>query len=280
MHPLPRRLVPRSSIQLGAVVRTERILVHCEPLIRSILEFRNTTRHESIDELLSRIRIKLWRSIKLFNPAKGTAFSFVARVISSTAASIVSESWARNGRFCQFDETVDSVAVCDPVRSTEAISDIQFRVRQVKTPCTDLCELAAQKWLVESFLDAEFALRRHEAANSMMAVYNFGHSESRRLFDLTLIAIWRELLTGRRLAPVNPRSLAQTRSEAIIKYARFLSVDEFTQLAVLFKDVAPSVVLTIDPSRACAIRRGEFEAVRMNLDLILNGSPTDQRLFP
>jgi DNA-directed RNA polymerase specialized sigma subunit len=65
-----------------------RLLEHVASLARSIIEYRNTIRHESADELLSRIRIKLWRSLKLYDPAKGTAFSFVAKVISSTAASV------------------------------------------------------------------------------------------------------------------------------------------------------------------------------------------------
>jgi hypothetical protein len=47
-----------------------------------------------------------------------------------------------------------------------------------------------------------------------------GHGESRRLFDLTLVSIRRELLAGRWLKPVTPRSLVQTRSEAIIRLAR------------------------------------------------------------
>jgi hypothetical protein len=154
-------------------------LEHCEPLARSILEYRCTTKHESIDELLSRIRIKLWRSLKLYNPAKGTAFSFVARVISSTAASIVSEAWARNERFCQFDESVDSAVLCDPLKTLEAVSDIQARVRMVRTPCIDCYELSAQRWLVESLVNADFALRRFQASNAMSAVYGLSFGRSR-----------------------------------------------------------------------------------------------------
>jgi hypothetical protein len=125
----------------------------------------------------------------------------------------------------------------------------------VRTPCRDENEIEAQRWLVSSFLDADFGLKRYEAADSMSTVYGLGHGQSRRLFDLTLVSIRRELLTDRPLAFIRPSSLARTRSEAIIRYVRFLSAEEFSRLACLLKDLAPSIVLTIDPTRACAIRR-------------------------
>src|SRR5262245_16377925 len=71
------------------------LLRHVEPLAKSILEYRLSTKYESIDELLSRVRVKLWRSLRLFDPGRGSSFSFCAKIISSTAASTVAEVWAR-----------------------------------------------------------------------------------------------------------------------------------------------------------------------------------------
>jgi len=205
------------------------LLQHVEPLAKSILEYRCTTKHESMDELLSRIRIKVWKSARLYDASKGSAFSFIAKVISSTAASTIGEAWRRESHYCELGDN-DPAAGCDLLTSREAIADLEHRIRQVKTPCSDPYELEAQQWLVASFIDADFGLKRCDAANAMMTVYGLGHAQSRRLFDLTLVAIRRELLTGRRLKPVNPRSLVQTRSAAIIQFARFLSENEFTRL--------------------------------------------------
>jgi len=58
----------------GNTESLNRLLKHVEPLAKSILECRCTTKHEQIDELLSRIRIKLWRSLRLYDPAKGLVF--------------------------------------------------------------------------------------------------------------------------------------------------------------------------------------------------------------
>jgi hypothetical protein len=99
-----------------------------------------------MDELLSRIRIKIWRSARLYDPAKGSAFSFCAKVISSTAASAVGAAWAWNEHYCELADN-DAAAGCDPLASIEAVADIQARVRMVRTPCTDPYELEAQQWL-------------------------------------------------------------------------------------------------------------------------------------
>jgi hypothetical protein len=255
------------------------LLEHVEPLAKSILEYRSSTRHEAPDEFLSRIRLKLWRSLRLYDPARGSAFSFCAKIIWTVAQSTVHEAWIRNERFCEFNQSVDNALLCDPLASSEAVSDIQARVRMVRTPCTDLYELGAQKWLVDSFIDCEFHIRRHEAADAMSEVFGIDYTRSRWLFDTTLVAVRRQLIDGRRLTPVNPASLARTRSEALIRFAKFLSPPEFTRLASLMRDVAPSIVLTINPARACAVRRGKPEATRANLLLVLHGSPDDRPLF-
>jgi hypothetical protein len=263
----------------GNVESLNRLLKHVEPLAKSILEYRCTTKHELLDELLSRIRIKLWRSLRLYDPAKGSAFSFVAKVISSTSASAVCEAWHRADRLCQFDETTESVAVSDALKSAEAVDDLIAKVRQVKTPCTDSYELAAQRWLVNSFIDCEFHIRRHEAADAMTEVFGIDYTRSRWLFDTSLVAVRRELIGTRRLMPINPVSLVKTRSAGLIRFARFLSSEEFTRLAVLLRDVPPNVILTVDPSKATAVRRGDSEAVRANVNLVLRGAPADRPLF-
>jgi DNA-directed RNA polymerase specialized sigma24 family protein len=254
------------------------LLEHIEPLARSILEYRCTTRHESIDELLSRIRIKIWRSLRLYDPSRGSAFSFCAKIISSTAASIVGEAWNRQARFLVLDEA-DRCAAPSDASANEAIEEIEHLVRQVKTGCTNRYELDAQRWFVDSFIDCGFHIRRHEASDAVMKVFGLDHSRSRQLFDLTMVAVRRELIPDRRLSPVTAFDLRGTKIQALVRYAKYLSSSEFTRLAVLLRDVAPSVVLTVNPRNGCAIRRGDWQAIRFNLRLVLNGSPSDHPLF-
>jgi hypothetical protein len=123
-----------------------------------------------MDELLSRIRVKVWRSLRLYDVSRGIAFNFCAKIISSATASMVGENWRRGEHFTAFEEAYEAVTICDPVTTNEALCDMRHRVRQIKTPCTDAYELEAQRWLVDSFLDCEFCIRRHEAADSMSMV--------------------------------------------------------------------------------------------------------------
>jgi DNA-directed RNA polymerase specialized sigma24 family protein len=175
----------------------EDLLRHIEPLAKSILGYRNTVRHEALDELLSRIRVKVWRSLRLYDATRGSTFSFVAKIITSTAASTISENWKHAERFAPFEEAHEARTLFDPVGCNEALTEIEFKVRGLKTACTDPDELEAQKWLVESFLDSGFRLRRWESANAMMQVYGLTHARSRQLFDITMVAIRRELLPAR-----------------------------------------------------------------------------------
>jgi hypothetical protein len=79
------------------------LLRHVEPLAKSILEYRCTNRYESVDELMSKIRVKIWKSARLYDPGKGTAFSFVARIIQSISCSAVADAWNRSERFCELN---------------------------------------------------------------------------------------------------------------------------------------------------------------------------------
>jgi len=76
-------------------------------------------------------------------------------VISSTAASIVGEAWTRHEQFVCFDETLDCSAGPSALEIREAICDYEQKVRQVKTPCTDDYELAAQRWLIASSFELQ-----------------------------------------------------------------------------------------------------------------------------
>jgi hypothetical protein len=45
------------------------------------------------------------------------------------------------------------------------------------------------------------------------------------------------------------------------------------------RDLAPDVTMLVKPSNEAAIRRGEREAVRENLQRVLNGMPEATQLF-
>jgi hypothetical protein len=262
----------------GNMDSLNRLLEHARPLICSIVEYRATTKHEELDEIVQQIQIKLWRSLRLFDPSRGTSFSFVARVVSSTSASIVGECWKRSERFLN---TTDSVLFSVPAREGNcyAIDDLEHKIRRIKTTCREPSEVEAQKWLVLSFIDAGFRLRRHEVSDAAMIAFGLSHSRSRQLHDLTLLEIRRELLAERRLAPISPADLAGTKTAALKRYGRYLKPEEFTTLAYLLKDLAPATIFLMRPENGPKILRGDSAAALENLGLILNGDPDAKPLF-
>src|SRR6516165_1961521 len=65
------------AASLGEIVRL------VEPRALTLVRFHKTNRYQSESELLSDINFKLMRSIGRFDSAKGTAFSFVSKIIDS-----------------------------------------------------------------------------------------------------------------------------------------------------------------------------------------------------
>jgi hypothetical protein len=272
-------LIRRYNESLGSDISAlDALLVHVEPLAKSILEYRASTKFEDLDELLSRVRLKLWRTVRLFDPARGSAFSFCARVINSAAMSAVGEAWARADRYTEITEAAGSTIPAD-IASREVIADIDHRIRRARSSCVDPFERRAQRWFVESFIDAGFVLKRHEAADSVMKVFGISHPRSRQLHDLTVLEVRRQLIGEKWLPLITPDLLKGTKLEALMRYAYFLGAADFSKLAVLMRDLAPSLVLAMRPENICGIRRGDPEASRANLRLVLDGEPNARPLF-
>src|SRR5262249_17915076 len=69
-----------------------------EPRALTLIRFHKTDHYRPEDELLSDVNFKLMRSIGRFDPTKGSAFSFVSAVITSTLQTSVTNTrrnWVR-----------------------------------------------------------------------------------------------------------------------------------------------------------------------------------------
>ena len=65
----------------------------------------------------------------------------------------------------------------------------------------------------------------------------------------------------------------------MIRYSNFLSPEEFNKLAVLMKDLAPTLVILVRPQNAAGIKAGHWESVRKNLMIVLEGDDRASPLF-
>ena len=128
------------------------------------------------------------------------------------------------------------------VRRTEVSDDLRWRIFQVKTVCSDPYELESQRWLVKGLLDAEFKLRRHEAADAMSIVYGLHPNRARVLHDQTLLEVRRQLLDVVQIPKIDISRLCGTRGHALARYSTQLSASDFSKLAYLMRNLAPTII--------------------------------------
>jgi len=134
---------------------------------------------------------------------------------------------------------------------------------------------------IESFLADGFDSRRHECANAAMSVHNLSHERSRELYDLTMLEVRRlvyDVLPPRQ--PITAGRLLGTRAVWMTRYAPLMSASEFSKFVVLMRDLAPYVLLIIDPANKNSHRLDRSAQVgRKNIELVLNGDPSAKPLF-
>lgn len=255
------------------------ILTAAAPLIEQVCRYRCTDKYEELEELIAKIQIKLMKSVRHFDPERGKAYSFVSHVIKTMSCSLVQDRKNYCARVAQIEDDTIWDKIPAPEIDSHRLEDLAFKVRRVRTTCSDIYELRAQRWIVESFIDAGFKIRRHEVANACMFAFGLSHERSRQLHDLTLLEIRRQLIGERRLREIRPGDLERTKIRAIIPFARYMNGQAFTRFATLMTDLAPSLVILVKVGNAGRIRRGEPEAIRENLGLVIHGDPTALPLF-
>ena len=249
----------------------------------TLIRFHKTTRYRREDELLSDVNLKLLKAIGKFNPAKGSAFSFLSHVIFTTLRTCVTTARKHSSQYVEFDEAAASKLITNgETQSRDAIDDLAYRIRfGVKSTVTDPGEADMQRWYVDSFIDGAFELRRHQCANAAMAVYGVSHSRSRELYDLTMLELRRILYDDlKRRQPIAPGRLLGSRLAWMARYANLMNSDEVTKFVTLMRNLAPYLLLIINPENRKSHRLDRNPAIgRRNVELIINGDPDATPLF-
>jgi hypothetical protein len=258
------------------------IVVRCQPIAISLIRRRCTFRHEEEDELLSIVNRKLLVSLPQFDQNRGSAFSFVSRLSLNMLSTTVTHRKKLANRYPSLDKTLLSTVMDESAAldAQVAIDDLVHEIRGIKSTIELLAEREAQKWYVESFIDAGFELRRHECADACMKVFELSHRRSRQLYDLTLLEIRRALWDQTTHVPVTRGELKGTKGLPLTRYSNFLTRAEFSKFVLLMKDLAPYLVILVRPTNAGRIKSGDWPAIRENLGLILNGIPEASPLWP
>jgi hypothetical protein len=259
---------------LGEIVRLT------QTRAQTLIRFYQTTKYRPEDELLSDVNWKLLRAVGKFDPAKGSAFTFVSQVIWSTLSTSVMATRREARRYSELDEKLtDKLPAID--EDHHSVDDLRHRIKAgVKTTLTDEDELSTQRWYVESFTADGFDAHRHQCANAAMAVYGLSHSRSRELYDLTMLETRRVLYDDlKSRQPIAAGRLIGTRCAWMVRFAPLLTETEFTKFVILVRNLGPFVLMLIDPESRS--RRQDRNPVigRKNLEWVLNGHPDAVLLF-
>jgi hypothetical protein len=250
----------------------------------TLIRFYKTTRYRPEDELLSDVNFKLLRAVGKFDASKGSAFTYISNVISSTLYTAVSNVRRNASRYVELDE---ALAGAVPINSQDelgeraAADDLAHRIRmQVKTTLNDEAELSTQRWYVDSFTQDGFEARRHQCANAAMSVYSLSHARSRELYDLTMLEVRRVLYDDIKPKHAIPAGrLLGTRCAWMTRYEPLLTPSEFVKFVTLAKDLSPFVVLLVNPESHSRRRDRNPTIGRQNLEWVLSGHPAAVPLF-
>ena len=246
------------------LVSLNELLKLCLPIVERLISVRHTARFESVEELTSFVLLRLSRGLqRLYDPNRGKLFTFITKSTEHALIDAVRRKRRETCRLQPLDDFLLNSLSVNGQEHGEALDDIRHRVMHVKTVSTCPFERDAQRWLVKNLVDSNFVFRRHQAADAMTIVYSLSPERSRKLYDITLLSIRRELIDERKLKPVRREELIGTRAKALLRYKERLSELQFARLVFLMQNLAPAIIET-----------GEF-----TLEEILYGSGRETPLF-
>jgi hypothetical protein len=263
------------AASLGEIIRL------VEPRALALIRFHKTDFYAPEPELLSDVHNKLLKSIGRFDAARGSAFSYVSAVITSTLKTAVSNQRRHWSRHYELDgELVNTL----PARTDDwsVADDLIFKIKsRVRTTLTDETEIAAQRWLVLSLCQSGFAAKRHTCCDLGMGIFKLSHSKSRELFDRTLLEVRRAIHGDLKHCEVAAERLIGTRSSWMVPYRKLLTASEFSTFFWLLRGLAPYTMLVLDPKNGGTHRRDRIQGgiPRQHLEQVLYGCPSAKPLF-
>jgi hypothetical protein len=231
----------------GSEKSFEGLLKAADPMIRSLILSRGVHQYVELEEMIGLVQIKIWKGLRLYDPNRGRLYSWLTRVIQNRVSQIQIDSSReslRQSRHVSMDDEDwhESVSHEDSNNGTD---DLLYRLRQIKTTCTDPVERQAQRWLVESFISSSFDIRRHDAANSLTKVFGIDRTRARQLHDYTLLELRRAVLDGSAIPDADVSDLRGTRQKALRKYAKELGTKDFSRLVFLMKNLSSSLITDV-----------------------------------
>jgi hypothetical protein len=227
----------------GRVEELNELLKRLLPVIETIICKRLGHIVPEYDEIMSYATRKLCGGLqRCYDPQRGSLFNFTTKLVEHCLIDSLRRKVAQTKHTARLEDEMIARFGVNGTDHVHALHDITYRVMQVKTTVRARHELEAQRWLVRNLLRNDFAFYRWEAADAMTLVYEIPHDRARRLFDLTLLSVRRQLIGERKLKPIDPRALRSMKDKPLLRYRSALSEEKFSRLVYLMRNLAPSII--------------------------------------
>jgi hypothetical protein len=227
----------------GSVAELNELLKRLCPVIEAVICKRLGYLSSEYDELRSHALCRLCRGLQArFDPQRGSLFNFASKVTENSMIDCFRRRVNRERHFALLDDEGWASFSVNGADHRHTMADIAYKVMGMRTPFHARNEVAGQRWLVCNLLASDFCFRRHQASDALARVYGIAPDRARKIFDLSVLSIRRVLLDERRLRPLVFGRDRQSRGLRV--YQARLSVEEFTKLCWLMRNLPPSLIET------------------------------------
>jgi HK97 family phage major capsid protein len=238
----------------------------CQPTVQKLISVRQTFLFLPREELESYCLEQIARRLmsKKYNAERGRLYTYIQRIAECVLITRVRRETKWTRRMTVLDEPLENSLHTDGEDSRHVVDHLLHVIAQIRTPFTKENEKAASRWLTRNLVESNFTFWRWDAANAMGVVFALSPSQSRQIYDSTVLEIRRVCLSEHRTKPVTGFGLRGTRDRSLLKYKARLSPADFSKLCILMHGLAP---------------RQLIDSGLYSLDEILHGLPRGRVLF-
>jgi hypothetical protein len=165
------------------------IVIECLPLIDSLIRKYHFQLYEDLEVLRNECVIKLFKTIRHYNPERGRAFSCLTVAITRFLFSYVATIRARAKRMnLVADEILGQYQAAGQTR-TELPEELKTKIQLIRTRFKGQEERSAFKFLINYFLLEGLSQPQKLVLETLRQQFNFSAEKAGALYDYALVSL-------------------------------------------------------------------------------------------
>jgi hypothetical protein len=154
-HPVNEQELAQAVLayqESGSNRDAETVLRLADPLITGMVVRSATAFHFDFEDATNRVRLKIFKALRSYNPNAGRVFSYFNCVVQNHVRSLTTETIREQSRCVYLEDLAEQEGrdtlmeiAADPWRTEWLMEDIRGRLYSLRTICTRENELHAQR---------------------------------------------------------------------------------------------------------------------------------------